>query len=515
MTDSLVRGRADIGDVLGGRYRLDALIGRGGMASVYRASDQTLGRDVAIKLFGDTSDDEAHSARAATEVRILASLNHSSLVTLFDAQLGTLEDAYLVMELVDGPTLRDRIASGPVNRDDIALMTAELAEALATVHTAGMVHRDVKPSNVLLAPAAPSSREFRAKLADFGIAHLVDSARLTTPGTIMGTAAYLSPEQTRGVAPAPAGDVYSLGLVILETFTRERAFPGGMTESLVARVQRDPYIPGDVGYGWKSLLTAMTSRTPENRPTAAQVADAARDLLGSSGPVASRAALGSVPPVTQSRAIGVPDENEQTAALAPVLSDHDDDDTTIGLRRRRRAELAARKPGTRRRLTIAAVAVLVAAGLGTGAASVLAGGDSPVVADDGTGIAGLRTVVGDFHSGIDAVITAEKQAAIETTEQETTEQETTVDTGNGGDTGADTGTDADAPVETAPEAPAPEAPAPEAPAPEAPAPEIPADSNPNKGAGNNNGGGNGGGNSSGSTDGKGNGNGNGNGNAGG
>jgi tRNA A-37 threonylcarbamoyl transferase component Bud32 len=476
MTDGLVRGRAAIGDVLGGRYRLDALIGRGGMASVYRAFDQVLGRNVAIKLFGDTSDDEAHSARAATEVRVLASLNHSSLVTLFDAQLGTIDDAYLVMELVDGPTLRDRIAQGPVDRDDIALMAADLAEALATVHSAGMVHRDVKPSNVLLGPAAPSSREFRAKLADFGIAHLVDSARLTTPGTIMGTAAYLSPEQTRGVTPAPAGDVYSLGLVVLETFTRERAFPGGMTESLVARVQRDPYIPGDVGYGWKSLLTSMTSRTPENRPTAVEVAEAARDLLGPSGGIVPPGAAAA--PITQSTAIDVPDEVVATAALvtdpadtAAFDVDRTDEDITVGLRRRRRSSVATRRPGSRRKLTIAAVAVLAAVSLGAGTATLLAGGDRAVVADDGTGIAGLETLVGDFHDGIDAVITARKAAAIAPTVEPETEPETAVDTGTGGDPGTDT-----TPVEPAP------------------APAAPAEDNPNKGAGNNNGkGGNGGG----------------------
>ncbi|WP_166408893.1 serine/threonine-protein kinase [Labedella phragmitis] len=479
MTDGLVRGRAAIGDVLGGRYRLDALIGRGGMASVYRASDRVLGRNVAIKLFGDTSDDEAHAARAATEVRVLASLNHSALVTLFDAQLGTIEDAYLVMELVDGPTLRDRIATGPIDPDDIALMTVDLAEALATVHTAGMVHRDVKPSNVLLAPAGPSSREFRAKLADFGIAHLVDSARLTTPGTIMGTAAYLSPEQTRGVAPAPAGDVYSLGLVILESFTRERAFPGGMTESLVARVQRDPYIPGDVGYGWKSLLTAMTSRTAENRPTAIEVADAARQLLGPSGPVALARTGAVAVPVTQSTAIDVPEDDK--TVLAPVSEAASDDAVTLGLRRRRPAVTAPRR-GARRRLALAGAAVIAMMGLGAGFASVLAGGDRAVVADGEDEVGRLSTLVADFQMEFDIHIAARKATiAAETAEQEASEQEASEQ-----ETAVDTGTDPSPspdPVEVVP-APEPEPePAPDV---EQPADQTPAE-NPNKGPGNNNG----------------------------
>jgi len=215
MSDLLDAPLPFTGELLAGRYRLTGRIGAGGMGRVYRARDELLGRDVAVKLFYADAATPEDAARRASEARVLASLNHPALVTLFDAHVAPGDQAYLVMELIDGPTLSRRIDDGPIDPGVTARLLQDLAAALAAVHRAGVVHRDVKPSNVLLAPVPAPRREFRAKLADFGIAHLVDSARLTTPGTIMGTVAYLSPEQTRGVSPAPPADVYALGLVLL------------------------------------------------------------------------------------------------------------------------------------------------------------------------------------------------------------------------------------------------------------------------------------------------------------
>jgi len=267
------------GELLDGRYLLDSRIGVGGMGVVYRARDETLGRMVAVKLFRDAS---AESARTSSETRLLAALNHASLVTLFDAHLVEGASNYLVMEYVDGPTLRERIAEGgALSSRDVAVMARDLAEALHVVHQAGIVHRDIKPSNVLLRRSHVPGEEYRAKLADFGIAYLVDSTRLTTPGTLVGTAAYLSPEQVRGAEPAPASDIYSLGLVLLESLTGDRAFPQtGTHEAALARLTRDPVIPSSVGPGWMSLLTAMTAREPEQRPTALDVVLAAGALDG-------------------------------------------------------------------------------------------------------------------------------------------------------------------------------------------------------------------------------------------
>jgi serine/threonine protein kinase len=269
------------GRLVGDRYRIEAVIGHGGMAAVYRARDELLGRVVALKVIAPSSADASAVRRARAEIELLASLNHHALVTLFDAGVDEIdgsERTFLVMELVDGPTLGARIERGPLARADVSRMAVDLAEALHVVHASGIVHRDIKPGNVLLASSPLPMHEFTAKLADFGIAHLIYSTRLTAAGGLIGTAAYLSPEQARGAAPAPAADVYSLGLVLLESLTRTRAFPGPLMESVVARLVSDPPMPGSLGSGWASLLSAMTARDPEARPSAVDVAVAARAL---------------------------------------------------------------------------------------------------------------------------------------------------------------------------------------------------------------------------------------------
>ena len=271
--------------LLDGRYRLGECVGEGGMARVYRAEDVALGRTVAIKLIRPGVDG-ASSERARSEMTVLASLNHPSLVTLFDARLIPGQPEYLVMEFVDGPTLSSQLAGGPLPPDAVAHLGAELAEALHVVHQAGVVHRDIKPSNVLLSPAQlPGSRP-RAKLADFGIAYLLDASRLTSPGLVVGTVAYLAPEQIRGGEPAPESDIYSLGLVLLEALTGERAHPhGGGMAAAVARVENPPAVPAALDLRWRELLTRMLDAEPQNRPTAAEVATAAGALTDPAGAV--------------------------------------------------------------------------------------------------------------------------------------------------------------------------------------------------------------------------------------
>jgi serine/threonine protein kinase len=293
MDHSSAGGNAAPGALIGGRYRIESLIGRGGMAAVYRAKDESLGRSVAVKLFASDGAEADALKRETSEIRLLASMNHHALVTLFDASVdgvGDAERAFLVMELVEGPTLQKRIEQSTVAAGEVALMAADLAEALHVVHAQGVVHRDIKPANILLSPTLFPGREFRAKLADFGIAYLIDSTRLTTPGTLIGTAAYLSPEQADGSAPGPAADIYSLGLVLLEALTGVRAFPGTLVESLTARLVRGPEIPGSLGYEWKSLLTAMTAINPASRPSALTVVDVARSI-GSAPADVTRALL--------------------------------------------------------------------------------------------------------------------------------------------------------------------------------------------------------------------------------
>ena len=267
-----------VGDVVDGRYAIESLLGRGGMATVFRATDTMLGRTVAVKFFGASEAPGAAAERATSEVRLLASLNHPSLVTLFDARVDDADRTYLVMELVEGPTLQQLLDEGPVAPAAVATMVADLAEGLHVAHERGVVHRDVKPANVLLAPLPGPGVRYRAKLADFGIAYLVDSTRVTATGTLMGTAAFVSPEQAQGHPVGPPSDVYSLGLVALEALTGERAFGGTMVEQLTARLLRSPEIPGGVGAGWKALLTSMTATDPAARPDALEVARRAREV---------------------------------------------------------------------------------------------------------------------------------------------------------------------------------------------------------------------------------------------
>lgn len=279
-----------LGSVLGGRYRVDALIGVGGMASVYRAFDTELGREVALKLFRPDVADAGEFARQRGEIELLARLNHPALVTLFDAgvaQLAGAGRAYFAMELVDGPELRATFAERTLSPGHLAHLACDIAEALHYIHDRGIVHRDIKPANILVAPPRLPGSPPSGKLTDFGIARLIDSARLTSTGALVGTASYLSPEQALGHTVAAPSDIYALGLVLLEGISGERAFPGGAIESALARTTRDPEIPAAVPPEWARLLGAMTSRAPGQRPAAAEVATALRSLESHRDPTAT------------------------------------------------------------------------------------------------------------------------------------------------------------------------------------------------------------------------------------
>jgi eukaryotic-like serine/threonine-protein kinase len=272
-------------DVLGGRYRLGEVIGRGGMASVYLATDENLGRDVALKLFAPQPPDSAELKRQEAEIQLLATLTHPNLITLFDAGTDTRVPEeprpFLTMELVDGQDLRSRIRQGPISLDELAVIGAGIADALAYVHDQGIIHRDLKPANILLVQIRPGE-PLRPKLTDFGIARILDETRLTATGTMVGTAAYLSPEQAMGAPTGPASDIYSLGLVLLECIKGSVEYPGSPVESAVARLHRAPEIPEDLPQEWAQLLRSMTAIEPQDRPTAADVELALRHALISS-----------------------------------------------------------------------------------------------------------------------------------------------------------------------------------------------------------------------------------------
>ena len=249
--------------VIGDRYRLEALLGRGGSAEVWRATDEALQRSVALKLVTVSGGEDAH--RVGDEARLLAQLSHPGLVPVYDAGTDDAGRPWVVMELVDGETLADTIRRGVLPSQRTAEIGARLADALAYVHGQGLVHRDVKPANVLL------GRDGRVRLTDFGIARLVDAARVTATGLTVGTAAYLSPEQVTAEPVGPPADVYALGLVLLECLTGRREYPGTAVEGALARLSRQPEVPSTLGHGWTGLLAAMTDRDPARRPTAERV----------------------------------------------------------------------------------------------------------------------------------------------------------------------------------------------------------------------------------------------------
>ncbi|MCU1375801.1 MAG: serine/threonine protein kinase, partial [Actinomycetia bacterium] len=206
--------------VLDGRYEVGARIGSGGMGEVRRGVDRRLGRDVAIKfLRPDLAEQPAVRGRFEHEAQVAARLSHASAVTVFDSG----EDdgvPYLVMECLPGRTLADALSEGPLPEDQVRELAVDLLGALGAAHALGIVHRDVKPGNILF------TNEGRVKLADFGIAKSADLVDQTMAGQLVGTPAYLAPERLRGEEASPSTDLYSLGVVLYEALVGRKPFVG-------------------------------------------------------------------------------------------------------------------------------------------------------------------------------------------------------------------------------------------------------------------------------------------------
>lgn len=268
-----------------GRYRILARLGSGGTADVFRANDEVLQRDVAVKIFRTAVVDlDGHGAqRRKLELQALARLSHPNLITLYDGSVSSDGPPYLVLELVPGADLATRLHDGPLPEAEVRCIGAQLADALFYAHGHGMVHRDVKPANVLLGSDGQDG-EPRARLSDFGTVRLVDAARMTAVDLTLGTASYLAPEQMHGSDVGPAADIYALGLVLLEALTGRRCFDGGTVhEILSVRTTSTPEIPDDLPDPWPVLLAAMTATDPEARPSGAEVAASLQPVIAPTG----------------------------------------------------------------------------------------------------------------------------------------------------------------------------------------------------------------------------------------
>ncbi|GIE94143.1 serine/threonine-protein kinase [Paractinoplanes rishiriensis] len=266
------------GSRLGDRYRLEARLGAGGMGEVWRAEDEVLGRTVAVKAMLPTvAGDPDFGRRFLAEAKAMAQVHHPAVASIHDyGRSGAI--AYLVMEFIDGESLAQALAGNRrIAPADTMRLIAQAADGLQAVHARGMVHRDVKPANLML------RRDGSVVLTDFGIARRPDASRLTASGAILGTPSYLSPEQVLGQEATARSDIYSLGLTAYECLAGEKPFVGDNPYAVA--LQRLQSAPRTIGVTLPAPVLAVVERAldtdPGKRwPTAAALAEAARAAVG-------------------------------------------------------------------------------------------------------------------------------------------------------------------------------------------------------------------------------------------
>jgi eukaryotic-like serine/threonine-protein kinase len=262
--------------VLANRYEIQGVLGQGGMAKVFKGHDTVLGRDVAVKVLSPQfAGDDQFVSRFRREAQAAAALNHPNIVSVFDT--GDQADVhYIVMEYVQGRTLRDAIRNdGPLQPERSAEIAASVARALASAHEAGLVHRDIKPGNIMLTP------EGEVKVMDFGIARTATGDTLTQTAAVLGTASYLSPEQAQGEQVDARSDIYSLGCVLYEMLTGGPPFTGDSPVAIAYKHVKDDPVPparlnGDVPSDLEAVVMKAMAKNPENRY---QTADEMREDL--------------------------------------------------------------------------------------------------------------------------------------------------------------------------------------------------------------------------------------------
>ncbi len=325
---------AELGALLGGRYRLDQVLGQGGMATIFRATDGKLGREVAVKVLRpEFGADAQFVERFEHEAQAAASLSHPNIVGVYDYGTDS-AGPYIVMEQVSGGDLASALGKkGSLPPTAVANMGQQVADALAAAHAAGLVHRDIKPSNILLSP------DGRVQVADFGIAQAAAGSPVTATGITLGSVLYFSPEQARGDTATAASDIYSLGLVMYEMLTGQRAFSGDSPAAVaVARLSGGVPSPmavrAEVPPALDAIVRWCLAVDPSVRPAASELSTAlARfrtDPSGAAAMAAAGVAAGAAGPPGLAPAPGPMHPPTQTAYLAGAPAATDAEHTGSG-----------------------------------------------------------------------------------------------------------------------------------------------------------------------------------------
>jgi serine/threonine-protein kinase len=382
--------------LLGGRYRLAERIAGGGMGEVWRAQDEVLGRLVAVKIMRkEYADDPTFLERFRAEARHAAGLSHANIAAVYDFGNGGAGDAgspFLVMEHVPGEPLSALVArEGALTADRTLEIVGQAALGLQAAHDAGVVHRDVKPGNILVRP------DGQVRITDFGIARAANSVPLTQTGAIMGTAYYISPEQASGGSVTPASDIYSLGVVAYECLTGRRPFAGDTPVSVALAQVRDqpPALPAALAPPVRDLVMRMLAKEPGDRPASAGALG--REAL-SLAPAVRRQAT-----TEATRVLPVPGVAAGAAAdLGPATPGHGtttvvtrrDQDTDPGFHLPAPSQLPTWLPYAAGLVALAVLLLLVAQACGSDDAEPVAGTSAASKAADGE--AGVEVDPADY-----------------------------------------------------------------------------------------------------------------------
>src|SRR3954468_14096955 len=289
-----------VGQTLAGRYRVLEVLGAGGMGVVYRARDERLEREVAVKVLAPgVLDDERIRRRFRKEALALSRLNHPNIAAVYDFVTEEGRD-FIVMELIPGPTLDVKLSQGPLPQREVLSLGKQLAEALAAAHQEGVIHRDLKPANLRFTNEARG--DSRMKVLDFGLAEVetgpntqLTTASLRTDSSVSGTLPYMAPEQLRGEAPDVRSDVYAAGAVLYEMATGKRAFPQAGYVIVDAILNQPALLPSQlnpqISPGLENAVIKSLDKNPGYRY------QTARDLLAELDRLTSSTSTTTIPPV--------------------------------------------------------------------------------------------------------------------------------------------------------------------------------------------------------------------------